>query len=227
MSIGIAVITHQRPEVFAECLDSVLTHSYHEVIAVVDGDDTGYDGALSWLDTWAHIAPGGNVARAKNLALEMMLDAGHEHLFLIEDDMRIKSLDIWDGYINAAPPYEHLSFGHGALNLEPIRIDDKRAYWPNYSGGVSYFTKNAISCAGLMEERMVNAYEHVEHTLRLGELGLHTKWGEGMADAKDSRDWIEQIDTHSVAGQNSHPIDAIKVWREIAPETANKVFGAG
>lgn len=224
--IGIAVITHNRPEAFSVCLNSIqATNPDAELIAVLDGSDAGYD--FGSLDSYSHIEPGGNIAHAKNTALEILMDFGCEHLFLVEDDMEVLNPIIWEGYITAGrrAGHEHLSLGHGRLNLKPKSVAAYTQYWRNYSAGLSYYTANSIKVGGLFEERMVNAFEHVEHTLRLAKFGFCPPYGWGMADARYSRDWIIDTGLPSAGGANSFPDEARGVWSEIAPDTYEQIFG--
>ena len=54
------------------------------------------------------------VGACKNIAAKRLLDAGCMHIFLVEDDVKIKKDSVFTEYIKTAREFniEHLNFGH-------------------------------------------------------------------------------------------------------------------
>jgi hypothetical protein len=132
--IGCAIITCDRPEMFKKCFSSDFS-KIDQLIIINDGkkfdlnwclhntnfDESGYPKpSVIIINT---DEPYSGVAKSKNLALEYLLDRGFDHIFLMEDDMRIIDNSIFDAYINAskATGIQHLMFGyHGPANKNGI-----------------------------------------------------------------------------------------------------------
>ena len=137
------------------------------------------------------------VGWAKNQVMKEMLRRGYDWIFVSEDDVVVTSHLAITGYIAACESsgLGHLSFAHhGPANVgrTPIERVDGVTCWPEYVGAWSIYSRESLLTCGLMDENFHNAWEHVEHTLRLAEAGFTTPWRQA-ADATGSEEWLEEV----------------------------------
>jgi len=218
--IGVALITYERPNYAKESFKSIVRSDYGgaDVFVIVD------DGSITkekkdWL---LEVEGSGHnvitktenkgVAHSKNLAIKYLIDNGCEHIFLMEDDILMKSLHVCDRYIKTAKYYDvqHLNFAlHGEMNIGYKRVYSEGkvpiVVYPNCVGAFSYYTKEVIDKIGLMDEKFVNAWEHVEHTYRIAEAGYTTPFWY-FADIPNSERYLEEI-TNSIDNSVIRPRD--------------------
>lgn len=204
--IGVGIITCNRENFFEQCFKS-LPHGKIDCIVVInDGralSKYARDG-IKLHDTYL-IENENNigVGKSKNKALQFLLDKECDHIFLIEDDMIIKSKDTFELYIKAAKETGILHFNYGPgspfnRKQDPsIRIDLdtrhllKQDSEPNprlvveYKNNVkvalyehtvamfSYFHRKVLEQVGLHDDQFYNAWEHVDLTYRIAKAGFH------------------------------------------------------
>lgn len=105
--IGIGISTYNRPEAFLSCMNSVAKYAPRGAFLFVADDGSTSDYTMEFecaakngfrVFRGAH----GNVARNKNRLLKAMMNAGCEHLFLIEDDMKIMHEGAFRDYIKGS-----------------------------------------------------------------------------------------------------------------------------
>lgn len=206
MKIGAAVIACNRTQYSDKCIESILQNNrdLNEFIVVNDG--------LPW-----NVAPGVEVIQhdpvyqtvgvTKNDAITELLKRGCDHIFLIENDMIIKSADIFKKYIDTAKAtgIMHLNFGyHGPANRTPDYKSPNPRYIVEYPGNIkialnlhsvgafSYFDKRFFSLVGKHDTYFKNAWEHVELCQRAIKKGvLPAFWW--FPDVEGSNDLIEEI----------------------------------
>lgn len=174
------------------------------------------------------------VAWNKNQVLTELLDAGCDWLFVSEDDVIVQSPLAVTGYLDACERsgYSHLMFhAHGTHNPRPLRSRGCVTEWPNYVGAWCVYSRESLLACGLFDEGFHNAWEHVEHSLRLAGRGYTAPW-QGAADATGSECWIEEvpgsIQASVIRRDPEHPRDAMagrEYWRRAHPETYQLVFG--
>lgn len=141
------------------------------------------------------------VAKSKNKALEYLLDRAVDHVFLIEDDIYVRDSAVFSRYVQVSRQtgIQHLNFSqHGVMNVtangEPnprvsISYSDDLSvpFYPHCVGAFSYYSRQCLLDVGLMDEGFFNAFEHVEHTLRIIQAGQHPPFW-FFADIPDS--WL-------------------------------------
>lgn len=125
---------------------------------------------------------------------------------MIEDDMEIRSPDVFREYARTATEFglHHLNFGacwnaadHG--NFRPVGhiakpSGSKLDIYRRLCGAFSYFSSIAIWQAGLIDsKRFVNALDHCEHTYRMSILGMTLPFG-AFADVYNSEDLVGYTD---------------------------------
>jgi hypothetical protein len=139
--------------------------------------------------------------------MRYLMDKGCEHIFLVEDDIIIKDPACFDAYINLAEKsgIQHLNYGyHGTANIKNgkpnprtcIEYDEtnKMALNCHCVGAFSYYHRSVIEKVGLIDEKFINAWEHVEHTYRIIKAGLHPPFWL-FADVMNSNRFFQEIGT--------------------------------
>lgn len=194
--IGLAIITHKRPEYFQKCFKSVIDNKrdIDYLCVILSGDNKDYqipediDVIRNTDRTWVSVN--------KNIALKQLIDKGCDHLFLIEDDIIIKSEDVFNRYIQAGKKagIQHFNFAlHGPANESGYKYTDNNVdYYPHCVGAFSYYTKEVIEKVGYMDENLKNAWEHCEHTQRIGDEGYTSPFW-AFADVHGSGELLTEI----------------------------------
>ena len=126
------------------------------------------------------------VGKSKNRALRHLLQAGMDHLFLMEDDIFVKDASVFEQYVEAAriTGIQHLNFSqHGPKNKSSDGIPDpvttidygllRIALHRHCVGAFSYYSRSCLETAGLMDEDFYNGGEHLEHTYQILRAGFH------------------------------------------------------
>lgn len=216
--IGVGLVTCNRPLFYEQSSTAIEQHLSGEVDLILSNDDIDRRG----------------VAVSKNHLLREMLDAGCDWLFLCEDDIIVTSPQAVHGYIAACEfsGYGHLMFhGHGPHNPQPLQVEGLVTLWPNYVGAWTVYHRDVLLECGLLDEQFHNAWEHVEHTLRLSLRGFTPPW-RGAADATGSEHWLREIPgsiERSTIRQDPAWLDYVmngkRYWSEAHPDTYDLVFG--
>jgi hypothetical protein len=247
MTTMLAVVSYNRPSFFRQCLDAIQEHCapvLDGVFAYVDGFSSNsqrnqrYEQLVKRYRTQGIDASIGRrnrgVGPAKNVLLRKMLNAGAEVCILCEDDMLVQSPEAVTGYLAAmeSSGLHHLAFAHhGPGNREPVAIGKGVELFPDYVGAYSVYTRESLEACGLFDENFKGALEHVELSVRMGEMGYTSPW-KCAADATDSDLWIQEI-PGSIENSTS-PVGSIKTqrawaqgvayWRQKDPALAARVF---
>ncbi len=194
--VGIGIVTCDRPDYLANLLSSLFKDKicFDSLVVVNDGKQISKlnlpSGVLINNDTNI------GVGKSKNKAMQHLLDEGCDYIFIIEDDLLVKSVDVFDTYINASKEtgIQHFNYGPGTpfnrkqdiinydlhnrhlLNTESkpnpkITIDYgnnvKIDLYEHIAGLFSFFTRDILLKVGLNDEQFYNAWEHVDHTYRI------------------------------------------------------------
>jgi hypothetical protein len=203
--IGVGLITCDRAKLFRKCVSALPSADF--IVVVNDGSkypDTVYPPHIT--EIIQHKKNLG-VGKSKNDALRFLISKGCQHIFLLEDDIRIVKDDVFKAYIEAAESsgIYHLNFAyHGPSNKdvtgrpkEKIRINFKNnislSFHSHLAGAFSYYHHTILEKVGLIDERFVNAYDHLDHTLQMIKSNLHPPFG-WFADLADSDKYIEDLD---------------------------------
>jgi GT2 family glycosyltransferase len=203
---GLAVITYERLDYLKRCVESLNQHDWGHACArlIVDDGSTqaGYADFLEECRARGILVMrnerNSGVAVTKNKALRGLMECGCEHLFLMEDDILMKSDQTLRHYITFAREIklQHLNFAlHGELNLGQEMFYRKDGRWilcyPDLTGAFSYYTREVVGKIGYMDEEFHNALEHVEHTYRIA-LGGYTLPFWYFADHPLNREFFEE-----------------------------------
>ena len=244
MTIGLGIVTYNRPHYFAqvaaavtEHLLDVVDHVYVRNDGSSDEHTEAYDKAYGLLPPMLRLddsAHNVGVGKSKNELMRWMLDEGCDWLFLSEDDIIPRGPEAITDYLKAceASGWQHLSFAHhGPANAgRPLRIDGLVTYWPNSVGAWCVYSAASIRGAGFMDERFLNSWEHVEHTQRLAQHGYTSEWPLN-ADATNSRWWLNEIPGSIEGSAIRHSEEwtanmraGREYWRATKPDTYHKIW---
>lgn len=247
MSVGLGITTYNRPTSLALVLDAVECR----LLGVIDALHIFEDGSeetarlqyqqiaermhgLGVAGSFVQAPENRGVAHAKNALLRRMLAEGHDWLILAEDDIIPLDAKAVTGYMAACERsgLHHLNFHlHGPLNRDPVsgRQDPRWpgvTLWPHFVGAWSIYSRECLEAVGLLDEGFRNAWEHVEHTFRLGLAG-YTALGMGhAADATGSEGWLwAKEDQPSSIGANPENVERGREhWRSAHPDSYPLVF---
>jgi glycosyltransferase involved in cell wall biosynthesis len=201
--IGVGVITCNREEFFKNCINSI--PAVDKLVVVNDGQPYSKEAYPSKVTELIQHEKNKCVGISKNEAMRYLMQNDCQHLFIIEDDMLIKKPDVFEQYLKAASVTGiwHLNFAyHGPANKDqngnkrPRQVVDygngiEIALNPNIVGSFSYYLRGVIKAVGYMDERLKNCWEHVLHTHKIAQLGLHPPFW-WFADLANSDDYIAE-----------------------------------
>lgn len=174
-SVGVAITSHNRPEVLAETLAAFAKYSPNIPIVVVDdGSDVPVVASCTVV---RHNTPVG-IAQAKNRCLSELMKLGVQHLFLFDDDTRPVCDDWWRPYVDSPEPHLQHSWTHftNGRQVEKMAVLHQDANLIAYSwsmGCMLYLTADVVKGVGGMRPAFGAAmHEHIEYSKRICNAGL-------------------------------------------------------
>ena len=197
MSVGIAIITCDREKMLNNCVQSIIEHTQDidvkHVLIINDGESVVDHKDFELIDNDRNLG----VGECKSIALNRLMELNCEHIFLLEDDIKLCSDVALQEYIKLsdASGVKHLNFclhGHANKRLDvpapKLVIDYKdiqMALYHNVTGAVSYYHRSVIEQCGVMDRAYKNAMEHVDHTMRIIQAGYHPpfRWFADVANS--------------------------------------------
>ncbi|HAU4359680.1 glycosyltransferase family 2 protein [Klebsiella oxytoca] len=198
-AIGIAITTHNRPEVLKRAIEQHMKHLPSGALVVVL-DDGSKPAAIvpDNVKLVRHDQSRGIVA-SKNASLTALVDAGCEHLFMWDDDAW-PIADNWHlPYIESHEPHLAYQFldlaGRNKLNdMAVLYRDDKHIAYTGQRGVMLYYHRCAIDKVGGFDPVYGRGmYEHPDLALRIHNAGLST-WA--FADVVGSEKLIHSMDEY-------------------------------
>ena len=230
MKVGIGIATFNRPIAFGQCLESVLENAPDSAYLYVsdDGSDLDYGDSFSALEPLGVKRFRGehsNIATSKNRLLQAMMDDGVDHLFVIEDDIRVLHPDAFVRPIEGCERYgmNHTMFAHHGSRNSMVEEGSFFSYHYECVGAFCYYSRKAIFEVGLMDTHFHNAFEHVVHTMLIGDAGLMpgARWRR-FPDVVGSTMTLEELDvpsSHLVTSEEDHMKkehvqSALRYWKE-------------
>ena len=217
-TVGIGIITCNRPEFFKKCRESIKKEWYDYIVVVNDGNTPVYNAQSPVIGT----AGMEGVGKAKNKALTYLQEKNCDYIILVEDDMLFKK-NLFKQYIKAykATGIHHFMFGyHGPANKAgisggvpvPRKVIDygelKIALNRDCVGAVCFYTKECLNKVGIYDENYTNAFEHVDHSYQLAKAGYCTPYW-WWPDIANSLDFVEE----QACSEESSAIRPRKDWR--------------
>ena len=199
LSVGIAISTHQRPEVLKRAIEQHMKYLPSGALVVVIDDGSKPAAVVpDGVQLLRHETSLGIVA-SKNASLSALMDAGCEHLFLWDDD----AWPIADGwhlpYIESPEPHLAYQFldlaGRNKLNdIAALYCDEQHVAYTGQRGVMLYYHRSAIEKVGGFDPVYGRGmYEHSDLALRIHNAGL-TTWA--YADVTGSEKLIHSLDEH-------------------------------
>ncbi len=148
------------------------------------------------------------IVAAKNKSLELLMDAGVEHLFLWDDDAWPIADGWWKPYVDSPEP--HLSYQFLDLagprklrDIAEVYRDDKHVAYTGQRGLMLYYHRSAVEKVGGFDPVYGRGmYEHSDLANRIHHAGL-TTWR--YADVAGSEKLIYSLDEHQ-AVERSVPL---------------------
>jgi GT2 family glycosyltransferase len=248
--IGIGVTTYNRPAYAEKCLRSLVANVPPDAPIVLfnDGSDPKHNG--SYRRAYRFLLRRDNVtildqvdnhgvAWAKNRLCESLLDHGCDWVFLLEDDVLLRSPDAVNKYVEVATRHEmhHLAFAHhGMANVGgPVEARGDIAFYPHSVGAWCLYSREWLVNVGMFDENMINAFEHVEMELRGFQLGYAPGAGpHRFPDAAESHQWLSEIvgslENSAIRVRDDwapNIYNALSYWEVAKPETFAMMFGPG
>lgn len=161
--IGIAITTKNRPEAFQKCLIAHDTYRPDDCrIFVVDDGSHPY----CYADYDVRNIHSKGISASKNKCLELLMDAGCEHLFLFDDDAYPICKDWHLPYINSGEHHLCRTF------YKPYRTDGNLNLFRLSNGCAMYFTRHCVETVGGFDTAFNNKYEHCQLSHRIHNFGL-------------------------------------------------------
>lgn len=220
--IGVGIITCNRADLFRKCLDSIPKDKVNEIVVVNDGSPLSFDISKG---TIINNNQNMGVGASKNKALQHLMDAECDYIFLIEDDMLILRDDIFDAYIKASQitGIHHFLFGyHGPANKNGISGGSpvpraiieypegtKIALNQHCVGAFCMYTRKSLQEVGLFDTTFHNAFEHVHHSYLLCKKNFCVEYW-WWPDLANSLEYIEE----QVCSEHNSSIRPRKDWQE-------------
>ncbi|QLV31339.1 glycosyltransferase family 2 protein [Citrobacter freundii] len=197
--IGIAITTHNRPEVLKRAIEQHMKHLPSGALVVVIDDGSKPASVVPvGVQLLRHETSLGIVA-SKNASLSALMDVGCEHLFLWDDDAW-PIADNWHlPYIESPEPHLAYQFldlaGCNKLNdMAELYRDDKHVAYTGQRGVMLYYHRSAIEKVGGFDPVYGRGmYEHPDLALRIHNAGL-TSWA--FADVIGSEKLIHSMDEY-------------------------------
>tara|TARA_R100000152_G_C6779801_1_gene211829 strand:+ start:2572 stop:3348 length:777 start_codon:yes stop_codon:yes gene_type:complete len=227
MSIGVGIITCNRPEFFKKCRESINHKWYNYIVVVNDGEEPLDDARAPVIKTNG----GEGVGKAKNKAIKHLLEKGCDYIVLVEDDMLFKG-NLFEQYIKAYKKtgIHHFMFAyHGPANKAgisggkpvPRKVIDygniKIALNQHCVGAVCFYTKECLKDVGLYDEKYTNAFEHVDHSYQLSKKKYCTPYW-WWPDISNSLDYVVE----QACSENNSAIRPRKDWQSNIQDAWNK-----
>ncbi|MCI3944739.1 glycosyltransferase subfamily GT2 protein [Pseudomonas syringae] len=224
--VGCGIVTYNRPALLKKLYDSLPTDVIDSIVIINDGDmhpEFSAYGSEEFFNNERNLG----VGKSKNRALSRLMDAGCEHLFLIEDDIYIKSPEVFELYVltSTLTGIQHLNYSqHGLMNKTPTgeanavcKIDYGNGInLPLYRhcvGAFSYYSRRSLDAAGLMDEAYHNAFEHVDHTLAIINQNMHPPFW-FFADIDNSELYLGDepwtLETSTISSNTQHRKNALE-----------------
>lgn len=208
--IGIAISTRNRHDVLKKTLaEHAKFLPPNAVIYVVDdGSDTPVQ-APEWAKVHRHAKSEGIVA-VKNTSLQLLIDAGCEHLYLWDDDAYPIADNWWVPYMLSPEPHLGYQFkdlsGKRKINdVVEVFNDGKHFALSGQRGVMLYYHKSAIDKVGGFDPIYQRGmYEHVDLAVRIHNAGL-TSFPFG--DVVGSHLLIHSMDEHEEVTRSVPPAD--------------------
>jgi glycosyltransferase involved in cell wall biosynthesis len=185
--IGVGITTRNRRDIALETVARWRRHLPPGAVLVVvdDASDVPFPDANHRFERRA------GIARAKNRCLDLLEQAGCEHLFLADDDTYPLVDDWWRPYVGSPEPHLMHVFEYRG-GPQPIAHGNGLVAWPHPCGCLLYAHRSVLARVGGMDVAYGTwGHEHIDWSNRIHNAGL-TVWR--FADVVDSGQLIHCLD---------------------------------
>ena len=199
--VGIGILTHNRPDYYWQCFEAVKKNANDIDVKMVVNDGDNYYIDCNGFTYINHVSNLG-ISKSKNEILSHLICAGCDYMFIIEDDILIKSPKCFEQYIkhHEISGIHHFCCGSFLPSRGgPIKTFNYSKYndisvdvYSNCTGSFCFYTRECLLNVGMFDEKYWNALEHVDLTYRLAKSGYTTPFG-FFADISNSKELIESI----------------------------------
>ena len=145
------------------------------------------------------------VVHNKNIILHNFLKTSYDYLFLIEDDVKVLDVDVFEKYIETSEKYNipHMNFGNPSdkmsYTVDDLQINEK------LQGVFGFYTKQCIKTVGLMNPLLChNCWEHVEYTARIHQVYNYSPVFFHFPDIIDSCEYLKLQKLKSTINSNEY-----------------------
>jgi len=220
--VGVGIITCNRQDMFKKLMKSLPQNKIDELIIINDGEEFDLE---EFSNVICYNTSSSGVGVAKNTALQHLMKADCNYIFLIEDDMLIQREDIFDAYIQASKStgIQHFLFGyHGPANKNGvsggppapravIEYPDgiKIALNQHCVGAFCMYTDKSLQDVGLFDSSFYNAFEHVHHSYILCKKNYCVEYW-WWPDLANSLDYIQE----QACSEHNSSIRPRKDWQD-------------
>src|SRR5690606_16080927 len=152
------------------------------------------------------------VARAKNKCLELLYNAGCEHIFLFDDDAYPLVEDWWVPYVESPEPHLMAIFSRPSFGPHIIYEDDQHIAYHATRGHMLYVERRVLDAVGGMDPRFGRwGWEHESWSDRIHAAGF-TTWR--YADVRGSEELIYSMDVHGEVKSTATSTDRMYAQNE-------------
>jgi hypothetical protein len=178
-SVGVAITTHNRPDVLAAALQAWRRHSPHIPLIVVDDGSEPPAIVPAGVTLIRHDTARG-IPQAKNRCLAALMELGVEHLFLADNDVYPTHPDWWQHYVASPEPHLQFSWTHShggepVPGMDVVYADPDLVAYGWSMGCLLYVTAGVVHrVGGMRPEFGLGMNEHIEYSQRIHNAGLST-----------------------------------------------------
>lgn len=208
-AVGVAITTHNRPEVLALTLEALRTHSPEVPVIVVDDGSQTPATVPPGVRLIRHDTPQG-IPAAKNRCIAELMAMGVEHLFLFDNDTRPVTPGWYQPYVDSAEPHlqhcwTHSGDGKPVPRMKTVYADPNLVAYGWSMGCMLYVTAEVVARVGGMRWEFGRGMEeHAEWSQRIHNAGFTTFVHQ---DVPDSEQLIWAADRYGAVPRSLPPED--------------------
>lgn len=173
--IGIAINTHNRPEMLLRCVENVRKFAppNSEIVIVDDASSTTNPVPVDF-----RFDKNVGISVAKNKSLELLYNKGCKHIFLFDDDTWPTSDRWWEPYCNSREPhlmyiFQRFKNGSSADSCKVMHSDENIVAYSKPRGCMLYYDRVCLDTVGGMFSGFEKwGWEHVDLSDRIFNAGL-------------------------------------------------------
>lgn len=209
-AIGVAITTHNRNELVAKTYAEIKKHTPNAYIVIID-DASSKPVRIEDANIF-RLSQNAGIALSKNKCLELLMNAGCQHLFLFDDDCYPKVDEWYRPYIDSPEP--HLSH---SWDLIELYRDENIVATHAVGGSMIYYDRKAIEAVGGMRTDFGKwGCEHVNLSDRIFNAGL-TSWRyQDIPEAYDGEIFYEYDRYNKSTHKTTATQEQIKYNKEVA-----------